>query len=154
MEMDSGPIFELIAGYDDTELLERLRAMEKQLRPVPLARLAAVPSYIGGLQTILDRAEEDGKRSEPVLDEIREMLQRFRSYVVVDLQQARGDFESLHQRLAEKGLTSEAAQAKAAVERIAEMQRTQRVAQEQLPELDDLYGTLLSPLAFDRSKNE
>jgi len=33
-------------------------------------------------------------------------------------------------------------------------QQSQRVAQEELPELDELYSTVLSPLVFDRQGEE
>lgn len=146
--MDLGPIFNLIADLPDDELLQRLRAMEEQLRPVALTRLAEVPSYISALQIMLERAEEDDTRSEATLDEMRAMLERFRAFVSEDLEKARSDFDALRQQLAERELHSEAVQAQAAAERIAEMQQSQRVAQAALPELDDLYSTLLSSLIF------
>ena len=40
--MDSGPIFELIRDFDDDELLERLRAMEGQVRPDPLEGMVSL----------------------------------------------------------------------------------------------------------------
>lgn len=150
MEMDFGPLFELIVNFEDEELLERLRVMEKQLQPVPLTRLTTVPSYITTLQAILDRAEEDGNRSEQTLDEMRAMLQRIRLYVPADLEKTRTDFESIRQQLAERGLVEEATQAQAAIDRIAKMQKTNRVVQDELIDLDDLYSTLLSPLLFNR----
>lgn len=152
MEMDFGPIFELIADFDDSDLMERLRAMEGQLRPEPFSRLVSSYSYIGAVQNILDRAEEDGERSEQILDEIREMLQRLRSNVVADLQQIRSAFEDLRLQLIANGLLAESAKAQAAADQIEAMQRSQRVALDELPKLDELYGTLLSPLVFNRSK--
>ena len=151
--MDLGPIFDLIADLPDDELLQRLRAMEGQLRPAPLTRLAEVPSYISALQIMLDRAEEDDTRSEATLDEMRAMLERFRAFVSEDLEQARSNFDALRQQLAERELHSEAAQAQAAAERIAEMQQSQRVAQAALPELDDLYSTLLSSVVFRTNRS-
>lgn len=148
--MDFGPIMGLISDCDDDDLLERVRAMASQLPGNPLARLADLPSYIAVLQAILDEREEKEFPQESTLDEMHETLQEFRRLVVEDLERARHDFELLRQQLEEKGKNEDALRAAEAIRQLVEMQRTQHVPTEELPRIDDLYGTLLSALVFDR----
>jgi hypothetical protein len=112
--------------------------------------LGELPSCISIFQGVLDRCEEKNVLGEATLDELRGHLQRLRNFVKEDLETAREGFESLRGQLLARSLDDEAAQARDAIRNLRRMQETERVDPEELPALDDLYSTLLGPLAFDR----
>jgi hypothetical protein len=83
-----------------------------------------------------------------MLTEFLKSRQKHRAFVDEDLQAARHDFESLQPALIEKGHDDLTCEAQAAVESIIAMHEMHRVSPTELQKLDDLYGTLLSALAF------
>ena len=98
-DVDLGPLFDMISDFDDDDLLQRIRAMAKQLPGDPLSRLADLPSCIAILQEVLDLGEEKEVPQVATLDEMRETLQSLRHLLVEDLEKARHDFETLRQQL-------------------------------------------------------